>query len=48
MGGLVQVLSTNILRTILIPPTAVGGYFRSFRKNLNNPPTAVGGISRAV
>jgi len=29
----------------VIPPTAVGGYFRSFaRRNLNNPPTTVGGI----
>jgi hypothetical protein len=28
----------------LIPPTAVGGYFRSLRKYLNNPPTTVGGI----
>jgi len=31
----------------VIPPTVVGGYFRSFaRKDLNNPPTAVGGIER--
>ena len=36
----------------LIPPTAVGGYFRAScvgaeaasRRDLNNPPTAVGGI----
>jgi hypothetical protein len=34
----------NLNRT-LIPPTAVGGYFKSSRrKDLNNPPTPVGRI----
>src|SRR6185503_6348847 len=36
---------TNTPKSNVIPPTAVGGYFRSFfRKDLNNPPTSVGGI----
>src|SRR6185295_9396112 len=35
----------QILNDTLIPPTAVGGYFKSsLTKDLNNPPTAVGGI----
>src|SRR5215216_505178 len=35
----------HLLEPIVIPPTAVGGYFKSFsERNLNNPPTTVGGI----
>jgi len=31
---------------LVIPPMAVGGYFKSsLRQDLNDPPTAVGGIS---
>ena len=45
-GWIVQVLSKNLtLNRLLIPPTEVGGYFKSLlRSDLNNPPTAVGGI----
>jgi hypothetical protein len=41
-GSLYRIVFLN--RT-LIPPTAVGGYFKFFlRRDLTNPPTAVGGI----
>ena len=45
-GRLIQILSTdNFLLQTVIPPTAVGGYFKLFlRRDLNHPPTAVGGI----
>jgi hypothetical protein len=34
-----------ILTLLLIPPTRVGGYFKStLRSDLNDPPTSVGGI----
>ena len=47
--GIVQVQPTNNEADLLIPPTAVGGYFKSNlheprRPDLNDPPTAVGGI----
>ena len=46
-GWIVQVHSTKppTLNLLLIPPTEVGGYFKSvLRLDLNNPPTGVGGI----
>jgi len=45
-GWSLQILSTRPSPNLnLIPPTAVGGYFRSsLEENLNNPPTTVGGI----
>ena len=48
-GRIVQVLSTKAISLAsLIPPTAVGGYFKSaLRLDLNNPPTAVGGIQNS-
>jgi replicative DNA helicase len=47
--GMFQVQLANNAANLLIPPTAVGGYFRSNlhearRRDLNDPPTAVGGI----
>ena len=47
--GIVQVQPTNNTPNLLIPPTAVGGYFKSSlrehqRPELNDPPTTVGGI----
>jgi len=44
---MVQVLSKEAIpkTKFLIPPTEVGGYFKSkLSKDLNNPPTSVGGI----
>src|SRR5215217_3845068 len=39
-------LHSIALHILVIPPMAVGGYFKSSpRKDLNDPPTAVGGIS---
>src|SRR5215216_4050424 len=36
-------------KSTVIPPTAVGGYFKSvLREDLNNPPTSVGGIRRSL
>ena len=48
MGGLVQILSTEHYPAVVeIPPTAVGGSFKSFlREDLKYPPTAVGGITK--
>src|SRR5215217_4940811 len=45
-GWIVQMLSTRKLPSgVEIPPTAVGGSFKSFlREDLKYPPTAVGGI----
>ena len=37
----------HLLKAAVIPPTAVGGYFRSHLRELNNPPTTVGGILSA-
>src|SRR6476659_7279656 len=46
-GWFIRILSTpTTLGPDVIPPTAVGGSFRFFLKNLNNPPTTVGGIPR--
>jgi hypothetical protein len=54
-GRILQVLSkTNTKKDVLIPPTAVGGYFKLSlfinpavlinSSDLNDPPTSVGGI----
>jgi len=42
---IVQILSTTQPKQgLAIPPTAVGGLFKFFLKDLKYPPTAVGGI----
>src|SRR6266496_14074 len=51
-GWMIQILSTeNWARCTKIPPTAVGGWFRSFLQNwarcTKMPPTAVGGWFRS-
>ena len=39
----------QLLNRFVIPPTAVGGYFKCvLRKDLNNPPTTVGGITKPL
>ena len=45
-GWFIQMLSTRSLhRSVGIPPTAVGGLFKSLlRKDLKYPPIAMGGI----
>ena len=36
-------------KQLLIPPTVVGGYFKSdLSLDLNNPPTSVGGIQKSI
>src|SRR5215217_5260449 len=41
-----SLLQTYPVKRLVIPPTAVGGYFKPLsRKDLNDPPTTVGGIS---
>jgi hypothetical protein len=51
VGGLIQILSTNILNPTVIPPTAVGGLIQILSTNTLNPtvipPTAVGGYFKS-
>ena len=49
-GWFIQMLSTRSLhRSVGIPPTVVGGLFKSLvRKDLKYPPIAMGGIKNTV
>ena len=45
-GWFIQIVSTQLkIIAFEIPPTGVGGLFKSFLKDLKYPPTAVSGIT---